>query len=138
MPSLHPLLIPGFIATMRVLTPDAVHSPTLWGSFVDGRQGSTIHEHDLSTIPSPNTRCISKAALAHNLSAFAYRHGPSTCSKARAPGTLLLDRVRFVRASPVHRRLADCISAESSSSSYGLVVRLTLLSTPHHCERSYV
>jgi hypothetical protein len=57
-PLLRPLLIPGFIATMRALTPDAAH-PRLYlgpGGSVDAHQVSTIHVHGLPTIPSTTTR----------------------------------------------------------------------------------
>jgi hypothetical protein len=80
---------------MRVLTPDAVHPPTLREGSVDGRQVSTIHAHDLSTIPSTTTLDPTPVDLAHNVAAGVYGHGPNTLSKARALGAPLLIRVVY-------------------------------------------
>jgi hypothetical protein len=69
---------------MRALTPDAVRFPTVRGSFVDGPQVSTIHAHDLPTIPSTSTRVPVMAGLAYNFAAMTFIHGAGVTCKARA------------------------------------------------------
>ena len=110
-----------FSTTMDALTPARVSLPV---------QVSVLHAHgQVVTIPSPTTRCSVVAPLAHYPSGPRLaRHASDTSLCWRGWRCLLRRRARlrtFLAVSPKHQ-------AETSSSSYGLVTRQRLLSTPPH------
>ena len=110
---LHPFArraLPRFDATMGALTPVRHSSPHRSPCFTCTA---------FLTIPPPTTRCPPVVAFARYSSA---RRVSRVRPRGRANGSRLRARLGV---SPGHQ-------AESSSSSYGLVVHLLLLSTPPH------
>ncbi len=101
-PSLHPLLVPGFIATMRALTPDAVHLPALRQASSMGARSPRFIRLDLPTIPSTITHGPSLVGFAQLCAARLFCNDTAACANRFSMVVFLL-----VRASPYQCRLAE-------------------------------